>query len=129
MKIVRVFFSKTGPAVFISHLDLMRAMQRALKRAGLPVWYTEGYNPHIYLTFALPISLGFEGLRESMDLKVADEVDITGFGARLAPCLPEGIGLVGVDYPVMKPAEIAFARYRIAIQRVEQAVKLRGWIS
>ncbi len=64
----RVFFSKTDRAKYISHLDLNRVMQGAIKRAKLPVWYTEGYNPHMYVQFMLPLSLGQEGVREAMDL-------------------------------------------------------------
>ena len=54
-KAVRLFFSKKGRAVYISHLDLLRTMQRALKRAGIPVWYSEGFNPRIYLNFPLAL--------------------------------------------------------------------------
>ena len=47
----RLTFAKKGRARYISHLDLMRAMQRAIKRAGVPIWYTQGFNPHSYLMF------------------------------------------------------------------------------
>ena len=66
-KEARVFYTKTGRAKYISHLDVTRCFQRALQRAGLSVWYTEGFNPHSYLTFTLPLSLGYESLCESMD--------------------------------------------------------------
>ena len=55
----RIRFTKTGEAKYISHLDLYRFMLRALKRAKLPVWHTEGFNPHVYVTFALPLSLKY----------------------------------------------------------------------
>ncbi|MCL1866119.1 MAG: TIGR03936 family radical SAM-associated protein, partial [Oscillospiraceae bacterium] len=55
---IRVFFGKVGRAKYISHLDLVRAMSRAVKRSGLHVWITEGFNLHIYMTFALPLALG-----------------------------------------------------------------------
>jgi radical SAM-linked protein len=64
---IRVFFSKTGNAKYISHLDLYRSFSRAIQRSGLPVWITEGFNPHIYITFALPLALGIEGQEEAMD--------------------------------------------------------------
>ena len=63
MTTIRVWFTKTGEASYISLLDLQRVMQRALKRSGLPVWYTLGFNPHIYMTFAAPLSLGQESLQ------------------------------------------------------------------
>ena len=62
MTTVRIWFTKTGEASYISLLDLQRVMQRALKRSGLPVWYTLGFNPHIYMTFACPLPLGQESL-------------------------------------------------------------------
>ena len=69
MTTIRVWFTKTGEASYISLLDLQRVMQRALKRSGLPVWYTLGFNPHIYMTFAAPLSLGQESLAETVDFK------------------------------------------------------------
>ena len=62
---VRISFEKKNEASYISLLDLQRVMQRALKRSGLPVWYTLGFNPHIYMTFAAPLSLGQESLAEN----------------------------------------------------------------
>ena len=64
MRCVRIWFKKMGMSRYVSHLDLMRAMTRAIRRANLPLWYTEGFNPHPYMTFALPLSLGMESLCE-----------------------------------------------------------------
>ena len=72
MKNVRILFSKTGRAKYVSHLDLVRAMTRAVRRANIPLWYTEGFNRHPYLTFASPLSLGYEGLRESVDIRMEE---------------------------------------------------------
>ena len=71
---IRLVFSKTGKARYISHLDLNRAMIRAVRRARLPVWYTEGFNRHPYVTFAAPLSLGYEGMHETMDLRLEGEM-------------------------------------------------------
>ena len=71
MQNVRVFFEKTGMTKYISHLDLMRCMTRAIKRAAIPAWYTEGFNPHLFITFALPLTLGVESLCESMDIPIS----------------------------------------------------------
>ena len=60
---VRISFKKRDEASYISLLDLQRVMQRVLKRSGLPVWHTLGFNPHIYMTFACPLSLGQESER------------------------------------------------------------------
>ncbi|HBT64885.1 MAG TPA: hypothetical protein DEB10_09535, partial [Ruminococcaceae bacterium] len=74
MKEVRIRFRKIGRAKYISHLDLTRTMTRALRRAGIPIWYTEGFNRHPYVTFASPLSLGFEGLCESMDIRLVQDM-------------------------------------------------------
>ena len=60
MQNIRIFFEKRGRVKYISHLDLMRAMSRAVRRAALPIWYTEGFNPKPYLSFPLPLPLGQE---------------------------------------------------------------------
>ena len=63
-----VVFEKSYPVRHIGHLDLMRTMQRALRRSGLPVRYSQGFNPHIKLSFASPLSVGIVGEREIMDV-------------------------------------------------------------
>ena len=70
---VRISFEKKNEASYISLLDLQRVMQRVLKRSGLPVWHTLGFNPHIYMTFACPLSLGQESLCECVDVKTEAE--------------------------------------------------------
>lgn len=112
-RVVRLHFSKTGRAKFISHLDLNRTMTRALRRAALPIWYTEGFNKRPYLTFAAPLSLGFEGLRECMDIRLVEDVPMTEVAARMNAVLPEGLMVVDAAPAVMKPGDLAAARYRI----------------
>lgn len=111
---VRVFYTKTGRARFISHLDMMRFMTRALKRSGLPVWYTEGFNRHIYTTFALPLSLGFESLCEFMDFRLLpDEFDMDEVASRLNACLTPDIRITGAAPVGMDPKEITWADFRV----------------
>lgn len=112
---LRAFYTKTGRAKYISHLDMNRCMDRAIKRSGLPVWYTEGFNPHIYTTFALPISLGFESLCESMDFRLVQELPLDEVAERLNACLPEGIRVLRVAPPVLKPEAIKWADYQIKL--------------
>ena len=87
---VRISFEKKNEASYISLLDLQRVMQRVLKRSGLPVWHTLGFNPHIYMTFACPLSLGQESECECVDLKTEAEARILPSGRlRSTPlCLP-----------------------------------------
>ena len=71
---VRIRFSKTGRARYISHLDLNRTMTRAVRRAGLPIWYTEGFNPKPKITFAAPLSIGTESMCEFMDIRLTEKM-------------------------------------------------------
>jgi radical SAM-linked protein len=67
---LRIQFEKLGPARFTSHRDVIRLFQRCLASAGIPVTYTEGYHPHMKMSFAPPLKTGWEGCEEYMDLHV-----------------------------------------------------------
>ncbi len=69
----RLLFEKTGNAVWMSHLDLMRLFQRAFKRAGLPLTHTQGYNPRPSVSIALPLSVGVESICELLDYELEGE--------------------------------------------------------
>ena len=112
---IRVIFTKKGRAKYIGHLDVSRLMQRALKRAGLPVWYTEGFNPHMYVTFALPLPLGYESESEIMDLRLTEPIPFGEVKDRLNAVLPEGIYVLSVAEPVHKAAQIVCADYEIRL--------------
>ncbi len=109
----RVFFSKTGRAKYISHLDLNHCVQRALRRSRLPIWQTEGFNPHTYISFMLPLSLGQEGLKEAMDLKLTGELSYSEITERLNKVLPPDIRVIKTAEPVHKGSEIVAAEYEI----------------
>lgn len=111
MKHVRIWFSKTGTAKYISHLDLNRCMHRAVQKAKIPLWYTEGFHPHAFLTFALPLSLGVDGHRESMDIKLEGEISVPDMIERLNAALPMGIRVFDITEPRMKPGKIAYASF------------------
>lgn len=111
MKSVRLWFKKDGLAVYISHLDMNRCMTRAVRRAQIPLWYTEGFNPHPYMTFLMPLPLGQAGLREPLDIRIEDDMSFKEIKNRLNAVMPEGIEIVDVAKPVCKPNEIAAAEY------------------
>ena len=73
LKNVRIWFKKDYECRYISHLDLNRCMLRALHKSKIPIWHTEGFNPHPFATFPLPLSLGFRGINECMDVKLEDD--------------------------------------------------------
>ena len=111
MRCVRVWFKKMGMSRYVSHLDLMRAMTRSVRRAEVPLWYTEGYNPHPYLTFALPLSLGMESLYESMDIRIEGDSSNEDIFDLLKGSMPPGIEILSVDDPVDDPKTIAFGEF------------------
>ena len=109
----RVFFSKTDRAKYISHLDLYRVFQRAIVKSKLPVWYTEGFNPRLYIQFMLPLSLGQEGLREAADFRLTEDVPPEEVTERLNAALPLDLRITETSVPVMKNTDIAEAEYEI----------------
>lgn len=127
MRNVRIFFEKKGLAKYISHLDLMRCFSRAIKRAGIPLWYTEGFNPHPFMTFSLPLSLGFQSVCESVDIRIVGEMEDGEIKERLNKAIPNGIVITEVSQPVHKADEIRFAQFDILlltdkINEVEKSV-------
>ena len=88
---LRLRFEKTGRAVYISHLDLMHTMQRAFLRAGLPLAYSEGFNPHAQISIILPLSVGMESVCELMDFRLREDVELAKIPPLLTDSLPEGI--------------------------------------
>lgn len=112
MKNVRIWFTKEKECKYISHLDLNRCMLRAVRQAQLPIWYTEGFNPHPFVTFPLPISLGINGKRECMDIRIVDDIyDISFIPENMNKYLPMGIRVFDATHPKMDPKYISYAKY------------------
>ncbi len=84
-------FAKTGAARFISHLDLQRALSRAIRRSGLPVKLSEGFNPHYVVSFASALSLGMESECECVEMAMTKDVSADDFLLALARALPPGL--------------------------------------
>lgn len=107
---LRLLFSKTGRAVYISHLDLMRTMTRAFLRAGLRLKYSEGFNPHPNISIALPLSVGCESICEIMDFKLLEERAPDEILKLLSDQLPEGIEVIDVYEAQRKVKELKWLR-------------------
>ena len=88
----RVRFTKLGKVRFLSHRDIARVWERALRRAGVRVAYSEGFSPRPRLSFGLALSTGYESLGEYLDIDLADEVDPEDLPGIVSPSLPEGMG-------------------------------------
>jgi len=91
-----------------------RYMLRLVKLAGLPIWFTEGFNPRAHITFALPLSLGFESEYEVVDMKIMDD-DYTNEQVKdaLQKIVVQGLEIIKVCEPKQKPSEITFAGYKL----------------
>ncbi len=114
LKSIRVLYEKTGLLRFTSHLDMTRFMSRVLRRAELPLWVTEGFNPHIYITFALPLSLGHESLYEIMEFRLTrEDLCVSEILERLNAQAPCGIRFLECFEPEAKLGEVAFADYEV----------------
>ena len=86
-----VIFSLSARLRHIGHLDLMRALQRSLRRSGLPVAYSQGFNPHILLSLAAPLSVGMWGEHEVMEIVLEKPVNASDLLASFNKALPDGI--------------------------------------
>jgi radical SAM-linked protein len=88
---VRIRYTEQGKVRFLSHRDLARVWERAIRRAELPIAYSEGFSPRPRLHFGLALSVGHESLAEFLDIDLRESVDVETLPARLSPCLPEGV--------------------------------------
>ena len=110
---VRMSFEKTGMAKFISHLDTVRLITRSMKRACVPIWFTEGFNPHAFLTFAMPLSLGFESYCETVDFRLMEEMDLDELAKKINDALPVDITVKEIYVYETCPNDIRWAEYKI----------------
>lgn len=111
-KDMRARFCKKDSAIYFSHLDLNRAVMRALRRSGIPFWSTGGFSPHPYCIFAQPLSLGFESEGELFDFRVTDDFDPQA----LIAAFPESLKILEVYPPEDSFKQIAWADYRVELR-------------
>lgn len=104
----RVLFSKTGRAKYISHLDLLRTFQRVFLRAGVKLRHTEGFNPHPYMTFALPLSVGCESVCEMLDFDLEESGELDRLPELLNRMMPEGLKVIKAYQPNKKFTDIVW---------------------
>ena len=116
---------ETGRAAYLSHLDMQRTLQRALRRADMPLLYSQGFNPHPLIAFAGALSTGAESEREWFDVRLEGDIAPADFEARLNAVLPEGMA---VSHAMEAPeglgtltGHLAAARYTLWV-RPEKAV-------
>lgn len=113
----RLLFEKTGNAVWISHLDLMRVFQRAFKRAGLPLTHTQGFNPRPSVSIALPLSVGVESVCELLDFDLDGEtVSCDEICSRLNSTLIPGVRVLQAYETGRKLKELAFLDCAVTLE-------------
>ena len=113
---LRVKFRKTGSLQYISHLDLVRTMNKIIVRAKLPLWYTEGFNPKPKMAFAAPLSIGTESLCEYMDLRLTERMDPEEALRRLNVNMTSEMQAIEAYYPETKFTDLKWLSYTILIK-------------
>ncbi len=130
---MRIRFSRGQEVKFISHLDLMRLWQRALIRAGIPLAYSEGFNPRPRLSLAAPLAVGVTSQAELMDIILARPVSPHFFTAAVSQQLPYGIEILQV-YPIAPTlpslqSQVRYAEYRVELETEKRREEIESAIA
>lgn len=112
---LRLRFRKTGRLRYISHLDLVRTMTKAVLRAKLPVWYTMGFNPVPKMVFATPMSVGMESLDELVEIRMTEKVDPAWAIEALNAAVPRELRFYEAYEPENKLTDVAYAEYEVLL--------------
>jgi len=113
----RLLFEKTGDAVYLSHLDLMRVFQRAFRRADILIWHSQGYSPRAYVSIALPLSVGTESVCELLDFEIEDgAADLEKLPGLLNKTMPKGIRVLRAYESGRKTKYLAKLRAEVTLE-------------
>jgi len=130
MRRLRLTFSRRDRLKWLSHLDMMRLWERALRRAEVPLAFSHGYTPHPRIAMALPLPVGAEGESELMDVVVTEPVDLPALMERLRPQLPEGVAVHSIEeVDLVGPSlqsRVRFADYAIRLATRQSAVEIEA---
>ncbi len=119
----RIKFAKRGSLIFVSHLDFAHSFTRALKRAGLPVKYSEGFSPHPKQVFALPLSVGMVGENELCDITLTEDFTHEEVKNRLSNALTCDFEVKSVTDPDIKMGKVKSAKYVLVFDSLEHSVQ------
>lgn len=111
----RLLFEKTGNAIWISHLDLMRLFQRAFKRSGLQLTHTQGYNPRPSVSIALPMSVGVESVCELLDFELDKDIDIKAIPDLLNASLIPGVRVLNAYTDGRKVRDLSLMQVQVTM--------------
>ena len=116
---LRIKITKDAGIRFISHLEYVRTIERAIRRAKLPVAYSEGFNPHMKFSLASALGVGVTSEAEFVEIELAEEIDLTATMKKLAVNLPTGIRILAADLADIKAdklmAQAGGADYRVVV--------------
>lgn len=115
----RLLFSKTGRAKYISHLDLMRTFQRAFARASIQIKHTEGFNPHPFVSIALPLSVGYSSECEILEFGLVGGCTREELPQQLTAAMPEGIVIHQCYEAQAKLKDLAYVNYVMTLEYEE----------
>ena len=114
---LRIKFAKYGSMKFIGHLDMMRFFQKAIRRAGIDIKYSEGFSPHQIMSFAAPLGVGIESTGEYMDIEVLSMTSTEDIKQALNEVMVDGVEVLSVsmlpDNAKNAMASVAAASYKI----------------
>jgi radical SAM-linked protein len=117
---MRLGFSRGAELRFITHLDLMRFWERALRRAEIDVAYSEGFSPHPQISLAAPLPVGVTSRGELMDVFLASQTSTEALEETLSRQLPPGLSIISVtEIPLALPSiqsQLRAAEYEVAVQ-------------
>jgi len=119
MNRLRVRFRRNAEIRYISHLDIIRVWQRSLRRAGIALAHSEGFNPRPRLSLAAPLPLGVTSEAELMDVYLLERISPQAFMSLVQPCLPPGLEImqafnIGLTLPALQ-AQMRFAEYCVKV--------------
>lgn len=106
-------YKKFGRAKYISHLDMVRVFTRVFRRGGIPVAYSEGFNPHPKISFALPLSVFYESECEIMLFSVTEDIEESELLMRFSSVMPEGLEVISVTAGKPDVKRLTYASYNV----------------
>ena len=129
---LRVRFCRGEELKFISHLDIIRLWVRALRRAGIPLEYTEGFSPHPRISLAVPLSVGVTGENELMDISITKVVSSHWFMDTVNRQLPDGLKVleaspIGLNVPSLQ-SQVRFTQYQVVVKSDKNEEEVKAMI-
>ncbi len=118
-----LIYEKTDNAKYISHLDFVRAYNRTMRRARLPVAFSEGFNPHPLLSFALPLSVGYTSQCELLEFRLTEELPPEEIKERINAVIPMGIKILSVHKGKSAMKTLRYALYRVTPENMPESVE------